>query len=307
MSELVRFTIEDGVGRIALARPNAINALNLEMCEAIYAEVNDWLRHDKVSTIELTGDGERGFCAGADVRELRARLLEGKPWLHFLEIEYALDMLLAGSPAPVTGHMRGITMGGGLGLTGHAHRRLVYANSVLAMPETKIGLFPDCGVLYRLSRAGAVGVHLALTGSTFTGGDAIRLGLADDSPDGDLPAPLFAPDMAWLDECYVGDDASEIVHRLERHSSHLAQQAAAELRQRSPFSVHVTLRALRRAATLQLPEVLGQDLRVAERMISVDFIEGVRALLVDRDNRPDWRWQRIEDVPSSAVDEVFSY
>lgn len=307
MSEQIRSNIVDGVGSIVLARPSAINALNLEMCQAIYDTVNDWLHYEQVSSIELSGDGERGFCAGADVRELRDRLLAGEAWLRFLELEYALDMLLAGSPAPVTGHMRGITMGGGLGLTGHAHRRLVDATSRLAMPETKIGLFPDCGVLYQLSRAGAVGTHLALTGASFTGGDAIRLGLADESTDGELPAPLFSPEAEWIEECYIGDDPVEIVRRLEESPAPQARAAAVELRQRSPFSVHVTLRALRRARGLQLPEVFGQDLAVANRMVPVDFAEGVRALLVDRDNQPKWRWQSIEDVPVAEVDEVFAY
>lgn len=308
MSEHIRSEIVDGVGHITLDRPRSINALTLEMIEGIYEAMDDWLRHKKVESIELHGEGDRGFCAGADVRVLREDLLAGgRRWLQFLETEYALDMLIANSPAPVTGRMRGVTMGGGLGLTAHAAKRIVFADSKLAMPETKIGLFPDCAMLYHLSRAGAVGTHLSLTSDPFTGGDAIRLGIADESPDGELAAPLFADDKAWIEECYQGDDVVEIVRRLEEHDNPEAREAAATIRERSPFAVHVSLRALRRAETLQLSEVFAQDLRVAERMIPVDFAEGVRALLVDKDNQPAWRWARVEDVPAEAVDEVFAY
>lgn len=307
MTELIRSEIIDGVGHLTLNRPRAINALNLEMLEAIYETLRGWLHTKTITAIELRGDGERGFCSGADVRQLRQAMIDGGPWLRFLELEYAVDMILATSPAAVTAHMAGITMGGGLGLTGHAARRLVGTNSQLAMPETKIGFFPDCAIMHQLSRAGAVGTHLTLTSHSFTGGDAIALRLADESVDGELAAPLFQPDASWIEECYVGDDAVEIVHRLEEHPNPQANAAAADIRQRSPFAVLVALRALRRAATLQLSEVFAQDLRIAEGMLPVDFSEGVRALLVDKDNQPKWRWQRLEDVPASAVDEVFTY
>lgn len=307
MTAHIRTEIVDGVGRITLTRPKAINALDASMLDAMYSTLTEWFRHELVASVELRGEGERGFCAGADVRALRAQLLAGEPWLRFLELEYALDMLIAESPAPVTSIMSGITMGGGLGLTAHSARRIVDTTTVCAMPETKIGLFPDCALLHQLSRGGAVGTHLALTSSTFTGGDAIRLGIADESADGDLPAPLFAPEASWIEECYVGDDVLEIVARLEAHDHPDARQAAADLRARSPFAVLVAMRALRRAATLTLPEVFGQDLRVAERMVPVDFAEGVRALLVDKDNQPRWRWDTLEDVPADAVDEVFAY
>ena len=307
MADLIHHEIVDGVGHLTLQRPRAINALNVEMLTEAYEVLSDWLRHHAVERVELRGEGERGFCAGADVRALREALLAGEGWLQFLELEYALDMLIAQSPAPVTGYMHGITMGGGLGLTGHAARRVVDATSTLAMPETKIGFFPDCAILHQLSRAGAVGVHLALTSQTFTGGDAIRLDIADESADGELEAPLFGPEAAWIEECYTGDDVVEIVRRLEEHTAPEARAAAADIRARSPFSVLVTMRALRRAATLELSEVFGQDLRLAERMVPVDFAEGVRALLVDKDPQPRWRWARLEDVPETAVDEVFAY
>lgn len=301
----IRTEIIDGVGFATLNRPRAINALNLEMITSLYETLSKWIIDEEVESIELQGEGDRGFCAGADVRELRQTILDGGDWLGFLELEYALDNLIAESHVPITSHMRGITMGGGLGLTAHSRRRLVYSDTTMAMPETRIGLFPDCALLYQLSRGGAVGTHLALTSASFTGGDAIRLDIADESPDGELPAPLF--DAEWIQECYEGDDLLEIVHRLETHAHPAAQDAARELRARSPFAAHITLRALRRAETLERHEVFAQDLALAAGTIPIDFVEGVRARLVDKDNDPQWRWKTLEEVPQSAVDTVFQY
>ena len=215
--------------------------------------------------------------------------------------------MLANYPKPVTSFLRGIAMGGGLGIGAHVDRRIVYADTVMAMPETKIGFFPDAGIMYQLSRAGAVGRHVALTSSTFTGGDALLMNLADDSADGPLPAPLFEAENAWIEECYQSNDPVEIARALENHPADGARRAAADLRARSPFAVHVALRALIQARKMTLNEVLNQDLRLAESVLPVDFPEGVRALLVDKDNSPNWRWSTLEDVPTDEVDKVFGY
>lgn len=307
MSDLIRTSVTDGVARLVLDRPSAINALNAEMFDAILATLDGWARDDSVTAIELAGAGERGFSAGADVRELAGFVREDGPWLRFLETEYSIDGLVAHLPKPVTAEMRGITMGGGLGLVAPASRRIVDSTTVMAMPETKIGIFPDAGSMYWLSRGGAVGTHVALTSATFNGGDAIRLGLADESADGDLPTPLHDAAPEWIDECYASDDAVEIAHRLAEHDHPDANLAGRELRARSPFAVLVALRALRRARELDHAAVLNQDLSLMEGVIPVDFTEGVRALLIDKDNTPEWRWSRLEDVPAEAVDAVFAY
>ncbi|MDO5677533.1 MAG: enoyl-CoA hydratase/isomerase family protein [Propionibacteriaceae bacterium] len=305
MSDNILIDVTDGIARITLNRPEAINALTHDMLSDMYEALAAWRDDDDVTAVELAGNGERGFCAGADVRALAKVLAEGGNYLGFLETEYALDMIIANYPKPVTSLMRGITMGGGLGLGAHADRRIVYADTVMAMPETKIGFFPDVGIMTQLSRAGAVGKHIALTSATFSGGDALLLNLADESADGPLPAPLF--EATWIQECYASDDPVEIARALEGHPDEAAQQAGRDLRARSPFAVHVALRALKRAEKLQLSEVLNQDLRLAERMMEVDFVEGVRALLVDKDNNPRWRWKTLEEVPTEEVDAVFSY
>lgn len=303
MSDLLT-GVTRGVAHLHLNRPRQINALNGEMFAAATEALTAWATDDKVVSVVLSGAGERGFCAGADVRALSGIVPDG-PWLHYLELEYSLDALVADFPKPITAYLHGITMGGGLGLVAPADCRVVNATTVMAMPETKIGIFPDAGVMYWLSRAGAVGRHVALTSATFGGGDAIRMGLADEYVGGNLATPLF--DATWIEECYEPDDALEIAHRLENHPHPDAQQAGRDLRARSPFAVKVALRALGRAATLDHSGVLAQDLRLMESVIPVDFVEGVRALLVDKDNAPAWRWARLEDVPDNEVDRAFAY
>ena len=308
MSEFIITDVTDGIARITLNRPQAINALDDTMLMAMYQALAAWANDDAVTGVEIVANGERGFCAGADVRALARLVGEGKAWLHFLETEYALDMMIANYPKPITTHMRGIAMGGGLGIGAHADRRIVYADTVMAMPETKIGFIPDVGIMYQLSRAGAPGRHVALTSATFTGGDALLMNLADESADGDLPAPLFDPAATWMEECYASDNAVEIVHALESHPDEAARAAGRELRARSPLAVCVALRALIRAQRLNLGEVLDQDLRLAETLIPAgDFAEGVRALLIDKDNTPKWRYATIEEVPQEALDATFSY
>ncbi len=306
MSELIVSRVDAGVGRLELNRPRVINSLNREMMHAALDVLHRWATDDDVQSVELTGAGDRGFCAGADVREMASLVTADDDWLQFLGSEYELDALVAKFPKPVTAHMRGITMGGGLGLIAAASRRIVDRTTHMAMPETKIGLFPDAGVMFQLSRAGAVGTHAALTSAPFGGGDALRIGLADESSEGPLPSPLVDAAGDWIDECYTSEDPVEIVRALEEHTHPDARIAYGELRARSPFAVHVALRALRNAATLDHDGVLAQDLRLAERMVPVDFVEGVRALLIDKDNMPEWRHARLEDVPSSLVDEVFA-
>lgn len=303
MTELILTDITDGVGTVTLNRPKAINAINLEMIQAITRVLTDWVDDDSVERIELRGAGERGFSAGADVRELAAALRSGGDWLEELRQEYQLQEIVDEYPKHITAYLYGITMGGGLGLGAPASHRIVDGNTTMAMPETKLGWFPDAGMMYFLSRAGAVGTHCALTSSTFGGGDAIRMGIADESSDGPLPTPLH--DAGWIQECYDTVDVLEIIGRLESHPDPDARTAAREMRQRSPFAVHVALRALRAAEHLTHSEVLAQDLFLSSKMLPVDFAEGVRAVLIDKDNTPEWRHERLEDVPQDLVDEVF--
>mgnify|MGYP001014098677 FL=1 len=293
----------DGVGLIRLNRPRQINALTVPMMRTLLRVLEELAADDRVGSVELTGAGERGLCAGADVRALRERALGGGDVREFFEAEYAVDLAVAAFPKPYRAVMTGITMGGGLGLSAHGSQRVVDASSRLAMPETQIGLFPDVFMTPLLARMpGEVGTHLALTGAAVNATDALRLGLADEGS-GPLPEPDPALAGGWIAECYAGDDPSTILQRLEAHPDPSARETAAELRRRSPLSVAVTLEALRRAASITfLPDLLPQELALAVRLSSgPDFAEGVRAQLVDRDRDPHWSHARVEDVTRAEV------
>ena len=295
-----------GIGRIRLNRPRQINALTVAMMHTISGLLDDFAADDAVTRVELTGAGERGLCAGADVRALRELALAGGDVRDFFETEYGVNLRIAGHPKPYRAVMTGITMGGGLGLSAHGSQRIVDATSRLAMPETQIGLFPDVLMTPLLARMpGEVGTHLALTGAAVNATDAVRLGLADEvwgaapEPDGTLAA-------GWIAECYAGDDPVEILGRLAGHPDAAARETAAALRLRSPLSVAVTLEAVRRAAAIEhLPDLLPQELGLAIRFATgPDFAEGVRAQLIDRDRNPHWSHAGIEDV---SRDEVLSF
>lgn len=302
MSEVL-VTIEKGVGRIHLNRPRAINALTSGMLATLAAALEDFAGDPAVTRVELTGEGERGLCAGADVRQLRQVVLDGEDSpAEFLAAEYTLDLAIARYPKPYRAMMHGITMGGGMGISAHGSDRVVTATSQLAMPETQIGLFPDVLMTWRLSRMpGEVGTHLALTGDAVNASDALWLGLADRGL-GELPSGRLGVDHDWITECYDGGDPVEIIGRLAEHPHPSAREAAATLRSRCPLSLHVTLAALRRAASMSLEEVAEQDLRVCTALaLGPDFAEGVRAQLIDRDRKPRWSHASVAEVTRSEV------
>ena len=291
----------DGTGYIRLNRPAAINALTAEMIGAIADRLDEWACTDDVRTVELSGAG-RGFCAGADVRALRQCVLEGAGAVEFLDAEYALDHRIATYPKPIVARLHGIVMGGGMGLSIHAARRVVTPDATLAMPETAIGLWPDVGMTYHLARlAGELGTYMALTGEPISGALAVAVGLADE-----LTAPTEPQTpLAWM-EAFAGDDPVAILARLETSPVAEARAAGAVIRTRSPLSVAVSLAAVRRAAGLSLAGVFEQDRRLGRFFVSQpDFVEGVRARLVDKDFAPRWSYARLEDVPPGLVEDAF--
>ncbi len=298
-TDAVLTMVEDGVGQIKLNRPKAINALTLPMVNALLATLIDWAADDRVERVVLQGAGERGLCAGADVRALREQIITGSgDPREFFGREYRLNALIEGYPKPYEAVMTGVVMGGGLGLSAWASSRRVDSSSRLAMPETGIGLFPDVGITYLLARApGELGTYLGLSGTTVTAATSVTAGLADAPPD-----PAAVPE--WITESFAGDDAAAIVQRLEGDwDSPEPGKCAALLRSRSPWSVCVSLEGIRRARLMgTVAEVLAQDLILAGHMVChPDFAEGVRAQLVDKDRQPQWMYDRIEDVPREEV------
>lgn len=302
----VRHEVTDGTGVITLDRPRAINALSVAMVDELLAVLQAWAVDPAVAAVELRGAGERGFCSGADVRAIRQLVLdEPAAAVRFFEVEYALDALIASYPKPVTSQLHGISMGGGLGLALHATTVRADADLQLAMPETGIGLFPDVGVTWQLAKApGEIGAWLAMTGTTIDAAGARYAGLVHEVPDEvDPGASELDADRAWIDACFTGDDSVAIVRALENHDEPRARQCAELLRGRSPWSVAVALEAVRRAASMaDVYQVLAQDAVLARNFVAdSDFVEGVRAQLVDKDRQPHWRHARLEDVPRELV------
>ncbi|XVX20845.1 enoyl-CoA hydratase/isomerase family protein [Actinomycetota bacterium] len=309
----VLFAVDGSLGRVLLNRPKAINALTREMCEVMTAQLEAWRDDDSVTVICIEGAGERGLCAGADVRAVRERFLAGdETVLEFFDVEYALDAMVAAYPKPVVGLMDGIAMGGGLGLSAFADHRLVTERSTIAMPETIIGLFPDVGARYWLARTpGLLGMHLALTGTSIDGADAVAIGLADALVDSEelpqiisrvaaeesidgvgdrSPTSRLAGQRDWIDACYSASGPAEVVARLRARPECEAQDAADAIEARSPVSVWVTWESVRRAADDPGPDqTLADDRVLVEGCIrDGDFVEGVRAQLVDKDRQPHW-------------------
>lgn len=328
---------EGRLARLTLNRPQAINALTLEMVRQLNLALDAIEQDDRIDVVLLDGAGDRGLCAGGDIVALYDAARAGTDAARqFWTEEYALNARIARYPKPFVVIMDGIVMGGGIGLAGHARHRLATERLMAAMPEVGIGFTPDVGGSWLLSRSpGELGTHLALTAGRAGAEDAVLVGLADavmpldaaerlraglatgdvDSalatataePPADLPTGRLASARAWIDDCYAGDDAEQIVQRLAAHDDEAAQAAAVAIRRASPTSVKVTLRALRQAAALgSLEEALAQELIVSCGFLrAADFVEGVRAQVIDKDRKPSWQPAALEQVTEAAVDAFF--
>jgi enoyl-CoA hydratase/carnithine racemase len=350
------------VGFITLNRPKALNALSLAMIRNLTQCLLAWRDNPQVKAVVVRGSNKTGpfgaLCAGGDIRFFHQAALAGNPDLDdFFTEEYSLNYLIHTFPKLYLVFMDGIVMGGGMGLCGHGRPpsqaagqqltvRIVTERSRMAMPETNIGLFPDVGGGYFLSRCpGRMGEWLAMTGETIGAGQALDLGLADVCFD---PAQLQSawdtlascdfdqPDSisSWIaiysiaahayptvhtgqfDQYFSLNSVSDIVQALEADADAWAQHTAALLRKRSPLMLHVALAQIRRARTL----TLADDLRMERDMVHHCFhgapagrsagqcetVEGIRALAVDKDQAPRWNPARLEDVTPAMVASFFN-
>ena len=332
-NEDVLVNVENGVGVVTLNRPKAINSLNHAMVTALAEALAAWENDDDIRAVLLTGAGERGLCAGGDVVALyHSALADGSAARSFFADEYRLNAHIGRYAKPYVALMDGIVMGGGVGVGAHGNIRVVTEKTKLGMPEVGIGFIPDVGGTYLLSRApGQLGIHAALTGAPFSGADAIALGFADhfvpqadlaafqdmvisDGPDAALAAYATAPPASdlvaqqhWIDGCYDADSVAEILSNLRGHRAEPAQAAAELIATRSPIALSVTLDAVRRAAKLAtLEDALRQEFRVsAASLKSHDFVEGIRAQLVDKDRNPQWSPADLAGCSAGAVDAYF--
>jgi enoyl-CoA hydratase len=330
---------EGALGHITLNRPRAINALTLEMVRQLHVALDELAAHPSIEVVLIDGAGDRGLCAGGDIVALQRSAIEGTEEARtFWAEEYALNARIANFPKPVVAILDGIVMGGGIGLAGHASHRLATERLMAAMPEVGIGFAPDVGGTWLLSRApGELGTHIALTAGRVGAVDAVLIGLADqviarsavpavidDLRTGDLdlalsvaarhPAPAELPPGAlaearpWIDGAYASDDAEAIVAALEARPESEAHEAAGAIRRASPTSVKVTLRALRSARALpSLEAALEQELEISCGFLrTADFVEGVRAQVIDKDRNPRWEPPRLEEVGDGIVDAFFT-
>ncbi|MEV1045663.1 enoyl-CoA hydratase/isomerase family protein [Streptomyces sp. NPDC049916] len=332
--ELVRVGVEGRTGVVTLNRPKALNALTHAMVRTIAAALEGWEHDPGVSAVVLTGAGERGLCAGGDIRAIyEDARAGGTASAAFWRDEYRLNARIARYPKPYVAIMDGIVMGGGIGVSAHGSVRIVTERSRVAMPETGIGFVPDVGGTYLLALApGELGTHLALTGAVVGARDALLCGLADhfvpadelaafltalrtEAPAQVLPrhvreAPpgVLEDNRAWIDHCYAADTVEEILDRLLASGVRAAEEAAATLLGRSPTALKVTLASLRRARGLgPLERVLEQEYRVScAALTSPDLVEGIRAQVIDKDRDPRWRPGTPAEVTDTDVARYFA-
>ena len=332
---------EGSAGILRLNRPKAINAVTLEMFHDIDKALDVFEADPDIAVIVLEGAGERGLCAGGDIRALwESSKVKGDLGKILWREEYILNARIAKFPKPYVAFMDGIVMGGGVGLSAHSGHRVVTEKTKLAMPEVGLGFFPDVGGTWLLSHApGEIGTYFGLTGQTMNGPDAIYARFADAVvPSGKLPALRAAltkvsrgttsaeikilldgiatgetsgPVAAMqpkIDAWFAHDRMQDIVAALQRDGSELATATLKTLKEKSPRGMVVTLKLLRLArATASLEQCLVREYRAAlEVFASDDFREGVRAAVIDKDRDPKWSPPRIEDVTSEMVAPYFA-
>jgi len=333
MSHDVEFSIHSGIGRITLNRPKARNALNTAMVLAIKEQLDAWEIDPEIHAALVVGAGDHGLCAGGDVRDMQASAIRGDDDVaEFFRAEYRMNARIHQFAKPYIAIMDGLAMGGGIGVSSHGSVRIVTERSLLAMPEVTIGICPDVGATWLLSRApGQVGTYLALTGSTFGPGDAIYCGFADyfmpvadlanflhrlESEDlaalleemtVDSPAAALQAARSWIDECFAFNTLAEILEALDAHPIPEANATADLIRTKSPSAVAVTLEALRRAATLAtVEEALEAEFAVScYLMYDHDAIEGIRALIIDKDKNPHWQPPTNDGVAREYIETAF--
>ena len=301
------------VATVTLNRPAVLNALSCEMLRGLREWLDAWERDERVRMIVLRGAGEKAFCAGGDIRALYASRQAGNP-VHrgFFEIEYALDYRIHTYPKTIVAVMDGIVMGGGMGIAQGAGVRIVGDRTKMAMPETGIGLFPDVGGSYFLSRVpGKLGLYLGLVGPTLGAADALYCGLADVFVgNGPLPAPELEALRPAIDEHFAHESVADIVASLhaEKRTAHgaWAAKTLAALAKRSPTMLCVTLEQLKRGADMPPADCFRMELDLIHACFEQgDFMEGIRALIIEKDNNPHWNPGRVEDVEPSAVERFF--
>jgi enoyl-CoA hydratase/carnithine racemase len=337
--------VRNRIGHLTLNRPAGLNALTLDMVRGIRGYLDAWALDNHIQAVVLRGAGERGFCAGGDIRSLYDSFKAGDT-VHeqFFAEEYALDQCLHHYRKPVLAVMDGYTLGGGMGLAQGAELRLVTERTRLAMPEVGIGYFPDVGASYFLSRVpGEIGTYLGVTGVQIEAADALYCGLADwfleseclatlderldklewtSSPLKDLQGVLAKLGVQTLpgaplnrlrpaiDHFFGLPDIASMIEQLQAvtvaDSHQWAENTAHLMQTRSPLAMSVTLELLRRGRHMSLDECFAMELHLDQQWFEHgDLIEGVRALLIDKDKKPRWNPPTLELLEPARVERFF--
>lgn len=325
-------------GLLTLNRPAALNALNLNMVRLIAAALDAWENDPAVKTVIVQGAGGKAFCAGGDIRLLYEQGKAGRQdeALAFWAEEYRLNVRISEYPKPYVSIIDGIVMGGGVGVSLHGSHVVAGDRYLFAMPEVGIGFFPDVGATYALPRLpGRAGTWLAVSGERVRAGDAVALGLADghapsaripdfvaaleagEHPDSALArmkaeaAPTLSPvDRMTLDACFNEQSVEDILDALDAAAeggSDFARKTAATMRTKSPTSLALSLRQMQIGGGLDMREAMRTEYRIVSRVCrGHDFYEGVRAVIVDKDNAPAWKPARIADVDPAEIERHFA-
>ena len=344
MTELLT-SVSTGLARITLNKPETLHALTTHMCRNMAQALLTWRDDASVKAVMIDhAEGSRGFCAGGDIRMLaESGKADGKAAREFFYTEYQLNHLLFHYPKPVVALMDGVTMGGGVGISMPAAFRIATENTTYAMPETGIGLFPDVGGGWYLPRKpGQIGMWLALTGARLKAGDCLIAGIAThympteilaaaraqiagaaqtDNPARALasgldalaesagkPKELTPENVGRINRIFALDSVEAIVSALEADGSDWAQAQLKTLASKSPQTLKVAFRQLREGAGMaSFADEMRQEYAIGARVVlRHDFIEGVRALIVDKDNKPQWNPPTLAGVTDAMLDEIFA-
>ena len=334
----ILFERRGAAGVITLNRPQALNAVTHDMVRAIRANLERWADEPAISRVIVTAAPGRAFSAGGDIRALTDLGRAGRydEAVQFWRDEYPLNAYIKGYRKPYIALIDGIVMGGGVGISIHGSHRVAGDRYQFAMPEVGIGFFPDVGATWFLPRMpGEIGAYCGLTGERFHAADAVKAGAATHrvssarfpalldalygtaSVDAVLAAfaepveqgPIFARRTA-IDRLFVGDRVEDILQRLDREGGAHAEWAratAANIRNKAPLSLKLALAQIRRGKQWDFATCMQAEFRIVSRVIrGHDFYEGVRSVIIDKDNRPRWKPASLEDVTDAEVERHFA-
>ena len=332
MSDLY-LRVQGKAGRITLQRPKALNAMTYEMCLAIEKALIEWKHDSKVELIIIDAQGDRAFCSGGDISDLYE---EGQKKNYsygqkFWDDEYRLNALIAKYPKPFAAFMQGFTMGGGVGISCHGSHRIVCDTSKIAMPECSIGLVPDVGGSFLLSRApGNLGYYLGITGIQMNAADAVFAGFADNYIPKDVWCNVIeylaktgdfsilkkhslnpgkshlSENRKFFDSAFKFRNLSKIVKFLSNSKSHLAQSTLQKIEKNCPLAMTYTIEMISRLSPeARIEDALDLEYRFTSRAQEFgNFQEGVRAAIIDKDRKPNWQFE-IGGVPKKIISEFF--